>query len=290
MVINSIVGIAGLNPTLAALRRGVRLALANKESLVAAGEIVMKTMHEHNARILPVDSEHSAIYQCLNGENENPVKRIILTASGGPFFGKTRTELQDVSVAAALKHPNWKMGKKISIDSATMMNKGLELIEAMHLFSVQEDQIEVSVHRQSIVHSAVEFADGAVMAQLGIADMEIPIQYALTWPKRYKTDGLPLSLIKAGTQSFESPDIAVFSCLGAALKAAHIKGLAPCALNGANEAAVGAFLKGKISFLQIGDLIEEVLEEKSLYQGDVSVESVMETDRRAREFVFSRLA
>ena len=288
-VVNAIVGIAGLKPTLTALRRGVRLALANKESLVAAGTLVMEAQKAYGSELLPVDSEHSAIFQCLNGEKKNPIKKILLTASGGPFFGKTRADLESVTIQQALAHPKWKMGKKITVDSATLMNKGLELIEAMHLFHVKADQIEILIHRQSIVHSAVEFMDGAVMAQMGNPDMGIPIQYSLTYPKRKKTGCSSLSLCGVGELSFEKPNIEVFACLGAAIKASKIGGLAPCAVNGANEAAVGNFLMGKIPFLKIGELVAGVLEEKSIYEGNISVEAVFETDRRAREYIDSKI-
>jgi 1-deoxy-D-xylulose-5-phosphate reductoisomerase len=283
-VMNSIVGIAGLAPTMEALKRSVKLALSNKESLVAAGKLVIEAAKNGAAKIIPVDSEHSAIFQCLNGEENNKPQKIILTASGGPHFGKTKEELQNVSIKSTLAHPKWRMGKKISIDSATLMNKGLEFIEAMHLFDLKPGQIEILIHRQCIVHSAVEFVDGAVIAQLGSPDMEIPIQYALTWPARKTTNTKALTLSQTGTLTFETPDEQNFLCLRAAIKSAYIGGLAPCAVNGANEAAVMHFLDGKLSFLEIGEITSEILKETSIYSGEMQLESVYETDRLAREY------
>ena len=284
IVLNAVGGIAGLEATLAALDAGTPLALANKESLVTAGELVMRRSAETETPILPVDSEHSAIFQCLNGEKRDRINRILLTASGGPFFGRDRAALASVTPEQALRHPNWRMGAKITIDSATLMNKGLELIEAMHLFSVKPEQIEILVHRQSIVHSAVEFCDGAVIAQLGTADMRIPIQYALTWPDRMPGLSRPLSLFEAGALTFERPDPQTFGCLAAAIEAAKRGGLWPCAVNGANEAAVALFLAGKISFLKIGELVWQAL---SLPLGpwDGSLQQIFATDTAAREMV-----
>ncbi len=285
-VLNSIVGIAGLAPTLAAIGAGNDLALANKETLVAAGELVMRRAAEQGIRLLPVDSEHSAIFQCLNGENRDRIERVLLTASGGPFFGKTREELTHVTAADALKHPNWAMGAKITADSATLMNKGLELIEAMHLFSLPPEKITVLVHRQSIVHSAVEFQDGAVIAQLGAADMRLPIQYALSFPDRLPCPGKKLSLFGCGALSFERPDEETFSCLRLAKEAAKAGGLLPCVLNGANEAAVGLFLEGKLPFLAIAETVGRALEAVPVPE-QVSLPNVLEADRAAREFVWS---
>lgn len=283
-VLNAVVGIAGLESTLAALEAHNTLALANKESLVTGGELVMRRAKETKTPLLPVDSEHSAIFQCLNGENRDRIERIILTASGGPFFGRDRAFLASVTPDQALHHPNWSMGAKITVDSATLMNKGLELIEAMHLFSVRPEQIEIHVHRQSIIHSAVEFADGAVIAQLGTADMRIPIQYALTYPDRMPSLSKPLSLFDAGTLTFERPDPQAFCCLAAAVEAAKRGGLWPCAVNGANEAAVSLFLAGKLSFLSIGEMAQRALS-LPLPVWDGSLSRIQETDRIAREMV-----
>lgn len=287
VVLNAIVGVAGLRASLAALKAGRTLALANKESLVAAGGLVMAAADSSGAKILPVDSEHSAIFQCLNGENRDRINKILLTASGGPFFGRTAKELQGVTVQQALRHPNWSMGKKITVDSATLMNKGLELIEAMHLFSVLPGQIEILVHPQSILHSAVEFSDGAVMAQLGAPDMRLPIQYALTWPERQKGIAALLSLSDAGSLTFAPPDERTFACLAAAKQAARQGGLAPCVLNGANEAAVELFLRGEVGFLQIGELVWGALSHLC-YPMDYSIDDVFEADAAARAWVFER--
>ena len=285
-VINSIVGIAGLKPTLAAIESGNELALANKETLVAAGDIVMKRAKDKNVRILPVDSEHSAIFQSLQGVPKGALKRILLTASGGPFFGKTTEELKSATPEMALKHPNWTMGAKITVDSSTLMNKGLEVIEAVKLFGVESDDIEILVHRESIIHSAVELADGAVIAQLGVPDMRLPIQYALTYPERYECPGERLSLTNIGRLTFYKPDLDTFKCLAACLKAAKEGGLKPAAANGANEAAVQLFLDKKIGFLQIGELVSRAVENQKDCS-EYSLEDVFESDRCAREFVFS---
>ena len=284
LVLNAVVGIAGLGATMACLRAQNPLALANKESLVTAGELVMAAARENNVPVIPVDSEHSAIFQCLNGENRDRINKILLTASGGPFFGKTRAALQNVTPAQALKHPNWRMGQKISIDSATLMNKGLELIEAMHLFDIEADRIEIHVHRQSILHSAVEFCDGSVVAQLGTADMRTPIQYAVTWPDRLPGVGKALSLFEVGALTFEPADTGTFLCLSAAIKAAKLGGLYPCAVNGANEEAVALFLQGKIGFLKIGELVEKALS-LSCDKANYSLQAVYEMDLAARELV-----
>jgi len=283
-VVNAVVGIAGLRSTLAAAKAGNTIALANKESLVTGGDLVKEALKESKAELLPVDSEHSAIFQCLNGEPRDKIKKILLTASGGPFFGRTREELSSVTVEDALRHPNWSMGRKITVDSATLMNKGLEVIEAMHLFDVSPDDIEVLVHRQSIVHSAVEFHDGAVIAQLGSPDMHLPIQYALTYPDRMHSLSKPLSLFDVGTLTFERPDPDTFTCFAAAMKAAKRGGLAPCAVNGANEAAVALFLDGKIKFLEIGELVNGALEAYSDRKAE-TLDDILEVDHAAREYV-----
>ena len=284
IVLNSIVGIAGLRPTLKAIEAGKTIALANKETLVTGGEIVNKLAREKGVKILPVDSEHSAIFQSLQGAPEGSLRKILLTASGGPFFGKQRKDLENVTVKEALNHPNWSMGAKITIDSATLMNKGLEVIEAVHLFGISADNIEVLVHRQSIVHSGVELSDGAVIAQLGTPDMKLPIQYALTYPERSNYAFEKLDLFKIGTLTFQKPDYETFRCLPLCIKAINEGGLAPTAVNGANEEAVRLFLEGKIKFLQIADLVEKALENvnnKKVF----SLEDILETDKQARELV-----
>ncbi|MGN0114952.1 MAG: 1-deoxy-D-xylulose-5-phosphate reductoisomerase [Acutalibacteraceae bacterium] len=254
IVLNSLVGMAGLVPTLSAIIAKKKIALANKETLVAGGDFVMRAAAENGVDILPVDSEHSAIFQCLQGAADNKIKKILLTASGGPFFGKTRDELQNVTKSDALRHPNWEMGAKITIDSATMMNKGFEVIEAMHLFGVTPSQIEVVVHRESIIHSAVQFADNSVIAQLGLPDMRLPIQYALTYPNRCNMPGDGLDLAALGKMSFYSPDLSTFGCLQVCMQAAEVGGLKCCAVNAANEVAVSLFLQDKIGFLQIEEI------------------------------------
>ena len=283
MTLNAIVGIAGLRPTLSSLSAGRALALANKESLVTGGSFVMAEAARLNVPILPVDSEHSAIFQCLNAADGNKIEKIILTASGGPFFGRTMAELADARREDALRHPTYSMGAKISIDSATLMNKGLELIEAMWLFDMEPDKIEIVVHPQSVVHSAVEFADGAVIAQMGLPDMALPIQYALTWPGRADSNARRLDLASIGQLDFHRPDMASFTCLAAACRAAHMGGNAPAVINGANEAAVAAFLDNRIGFLQIGACVMAALERVHVPQSDL--ESVFEADRAAREVV-----
>ena len=287
-VLNAIVGIAGLRPTLAAIEAGHDIALANKETLVAAGSIVMKKAKEANVKILPVDSEHSAIFQSMQGVPQGAVSKILLTASGGPFFGKTKEELKDVTVQMALKHPNWDMGAKITIDSATMMNKGLEVIEAMHLFDVRPDDIEVLVHRESIIHSAIETCDGAVIAQLGTPDMRIPIQYALTYPDRYACPAPKLSLTDIAKLTFYKPDYEAFTCLKACLNAARDGGLRPAAANGANELCVDLFLKGKIGFLDIGELVASAAEATSKAE-NYTLDDVFEADKMAREYVLKKI-
>lgn len=287
MVLNSVMGMVGLPPTLAALKAKKPVALANKETLVAAGELVMKTANDNSTAIIPVDSEHSAIFQCLCGNAKNEVRRIILTASGGPFFGKTRAELKSVTLRQALCHPSWSMGKKITVDSATLMNKGLELIEAVWLFGVSPDMIDVHVHRESILHSAVEFCDGAVIAQLGTADMALPIRYALCYPHRSKSTLPPLDLFAVGALTFSPPDCETFRALPLARATIERGGLSPCILNAANEAAVGLFLEEKIGFLDIERLVEGALEHLPA-GGYTQLSEVLECERAAREYVAAR--
>ena len=281
-VVTAVVGIVGLRPTIAAIQAGKRIALANKETLVCAGELVMKEAERWGAQIVPVDSEHSAIFQCLQGcADHGEVKRILLTASGGPFWGKKREELETVTLADALKHPNWSMGAKITVDSATMMNKGLELIEAMRLYRLPAEKICVVVHRESIIHSAVEYCDNAVIAQLGVPDMRLPIQYALTWPERGEAVAKPLDLFACGKLTFAPPDEENFPCLALARRAAAQGGTATAILNGANEAAVGRFLAGEIGFLDIPRLVERAMEHVPAGAAS-TLEDVFEADRAAR--------
>ena len=283
-VVNAIVGIAGLRPTLAAIESGKDIALANKETLVTAGALVKRAVALKNVRLLPVDSEHSAIFQCLQGVPKGALKRILLTASGGPFFGKSTGELSKMTPKEALRHPNWSMGAKITIDSATLMNKGLEVIEAVHLFDVSPDDITVVVHRQSIVHSAVELADGAVIAQLGTPDMRLPIQYALTYPERMDCPEERLDLFKVGTMTFERPDTDTFVCLTVCIEAIKQGGLKPAAVNGANEEAVKLFLNGSIGFLDIGAAVTEALHAQPQVES-YTVDDVFSADKAARELV-----
>lgn len=284
-VLNSVVGMAGLRPTLAAIKSGKKIALANKETLVAGGQLVMEAAKQHGVSILPVDSEHSAIFQCLQGRPSNKaLKKIILTASGGPFFGKTAEELKKVTVQDALKHPNWDMGAKITIDSATMMNKGLELIEAVWLFSVKPSDIDIVVHRESVVHSLVEYDDNSVLAQLGLPDMRIPIQYALTYPERYESPVGELKLADWGKLTFYEPDYETFSCINLCRRAIEMGGLYPAAVNSANEQANLLFRQGKIGFTDIPRLAEKVLlstPKRETY----TLAEVAETDKAAREEV-----
>lgn len=281
IVLNAVVGIAGLEPTLAAIEAGRTVALANKETLVAGGEIVNRRLEEKGVKLLPVDSEHSAIFQSLQGAPSGSLKKILLTASGGPFYGKTADELKNVTVKEALSHPNWSMGAKITIDSATLMNKGLEVIEAVRLFGVSPDDIEVLVHRQSILHSGIELSDGAVIAQLGTPDMKLPIQYALTYPERGDYAPSRLSLSDVGTLTFEKPDTETFRCLPLCIEAVKAGGLAPAAVNGANEAAVALFLKGKIKFLQIAEAAEKALLNVH-NKREYGLEDVLAADAEAR--------
>ena len=288
IVITGIVGIAGLLPTLAAVKAGKRIGLANKETLVTAGNIVMKTAKETGAEIIPVDSEHSAVFQCMaarvNKDNyDGELKRIILTASGGPFFGKTKDELKSITKKEALKHPNWSMGAKITTDSATLMNKGLEVLEAKSLFGVPLSKVDVLVHRQSIVHSMVEFADNAVIAQLGVPDMKLPIQYALTYPERLTMSDNTLDLTKTPL-TFEKADMETFKCLALAYKAGDVGGTMPTVLNGANEAAVELFLNDKIGFLDIGDIVEMAMSDHKVKEFP-EISDILEADLWSREYV-----
>lgn len=289
IILNSVVGMVGLKPTLAAIDAGKDVALANKETLVTGGKLVMQAARDKNVKIYPVDSEHSAIFQSLQGSNRAQLSKIILTASGGPFFGRTKPELEGVTLAQALKHPNWSMGAKITIDSATLMNKGLEFIEAMWLFDATPNMIEIVVHRESVLHSAVEFSDGAVIGQLGVPDMKLPIQYALTYPDRLPCDTEKLSLTDYATLSFAKPDYETFDCLRACIKAATMGGTAPAIVNGANEAAVKLFIDGRITFLDIGKLVMGALE--NIPTGDVNnLDDVLQADNRAREYVTAQAA
>lgn len=288
-VINSVVGIAGLVPTLTAIENGKTIALANKETLVAGGQLVMSKAKEKGVKILPVDSEHSAIFQCLEGMNKKEeLKSIILTASGGPFFGKTKEELKDVTVEQALKHPNWEMGAKITVDSATMMNKGLELIEAVWLFDMAPDKIDIVVHRESIIHSLIEYNDNSVIAQLGVPDMRIPIQYALTYPERYESPVRKLNLWEYQNLTFYKPDYDTFRCINICRDAITKGGLYPCTANGANEMANYLFRQGKIGFLDIADTVEKAVEAATKCD-TYTLEDVLEADRQARLFVENSL-
>lgn len=285
VVLNSVVGMVGLRPTLAAIDAGKDVALANKETLVAGGALVMEAARRKQVKILPVDSEHSAIFQCLQGcPEKRALKRILLTASGGPFFGKRREELGQITPQQALRHPNWNMGAKVTIDSATMMNKGLETMEAGWLFDLPSDRIDVVVHRESVIHSMIEYQDNSIIAQLGVPDMRIPIQYALTWPQRVPSPVKQLSLTDYKTLSFYEPDTETFECLAVCREAMRRGGLAPAAANGANEAAVRMFLEGKISFLEIGNLVRGAME----HQPDANIQSIQDifdADEHARNYV-----
>jgi len=280
-VLNAIVGMIGITPTVAAIKAKKRIALANKESLVAGGEIIMPLAKEYGVQILPVDSEHSAIFQCLQGSNGNKIKKIVLTASGGPFFGYTKEQLRTVTKEQALNHPNWSMGAKITIDSATMMNKGLELIEAVHLFDIPPENIEIVIHRESIIHSIVVYEDNSCIAQMGVPDMKIPIAYALTYPHRAKEVAPALDLTKIGNLSFYEPDEESFPALSAAKRAIKKGGLAPAAANGANEKAVALFLNGKIKFTDIPDIINRAIDNQPFTE-KYTLEDVLEADKNAR--------
>ena len=286
-VITAVVGMVGLKPTLAAIAQGKRIALANKETLVCGGELVMSEAERCGAEIVPVDSEHSALFQSLQGcRDRGEVRRLILTASGGPFFGYTKEQLEHVTLDQALKHPNWSMGAKITVDSATLMNKGLEFIEAMRLYHMPPEKISVVVHRESIVHSLVEYCDNAMIAQLGSADMRLPIQYALTWPARTQAVAKPLDLLACPPLHFAPPDMEAFPCLGLAIGAARTGGTATAVLNGANEAAVGLFLERKIGFMDIPRLVERALSQVApVYGGGLA--EILSADRAARDAVLS---
>lgn len=289
VVLNAVVGIAGLPASLAAIESGHDLALANKESLVTGGHLVTDAVRRHGVRLLPVDSEHSAIFQCLQDQNSaKRLTKILLTASGGPFFGMKKEELAGKTKADALKHPNWNMGAKITIDSATLMNKGLELIEAVWLFGLPEDKVQIVVQRESIIHSAVQFADNSVIAQMGVPDMRIPIQYALTWPDRLPSPVPELDFTALKSLSFDVADEETFRCLAACKKAIRKGGLAPCAANGANEEAVRLFLEDKIGFLDIGRLVEGVVDSQA-FGGDYTLQNVYDCDAMARAYVRAHL-
>ena len=281
-VVNAIVGVAGLMPTLEAVSAGKNLALANKETLVAGGKVVREAMKKHGTKLYPVDSEHSAIFQCLQGCPEGALKKVILTASGGSFYGKTRDQLRNVTVEDALKHPNWSMGRKITVDSATMMNKGLEVIEASWLFEVPDEQIDVLIHRESIIHSMIQLKDNSVIAQLGVPDMRIPIQYALTYPQRLESPVKELDLSEIATLTFGRPDNETFECLGICRKALRLGGLYPTVANAANEAAVALFLDGRIGFLQIPEYVGNAVESFSDNKEDFDLEDILTADRETR--------
>ncbi|NLT15072.1 MAG: 1-deoxy-D-xylulose-5-phosphate reductoisomerase [Clostridiales bacterium] len=283
-VVTAVVGTVGLLPTLAAIKKGKRIALANKETLVCAGEHVINTARASGAEILPVDSEHSAIFQCLEGNRDRAFKRILLTASGGPFRGKSLSDLNKVTLREALSHPNWKMGRKITVDSATLMNKGLEYIEAMHLYGASPDQIKILIHPQSIIHSMVEFRDNSVIAQLSVPDMRLPIQYALTYPERQPSLTDALDLTGIGTLSFEEPDMSAFRCLKLALITAGIRGTACAVMNAANEAAVSLFLKEKITFNQIYECAVYALDRIKNIENP-SPDDILAADKDARQIV-----
>lgn len=289
-VLNAVVGMVGLQPTLAAIQAKKTLALANKETLVAGGHLVTNTAKAYGVDILPVDSEHSAIFQCLQGSPEKgAVKKLILTASGGPFFGKTLAELENVTAADALKHPNWDMGAKITIDSATMMNKGLEFIEAKWLFDMPIDAIDIVVHRESVVHSAIAYQDNSVIAQLGVPDMRIPIQYALTYPQRLPSQVQELSLVDYGKLTFYAPDYDTFRCINVCKDAIAAGGLRPAAANGANEESVRLFLNGKIKFTDIAVLNRAAME-ACPQVADYTLDDVLQADRAARDYVIEAVS
>jgi len=287
ILVTAIVGMLGIRPTIAAIEAGKDIALANKETLVTAGHIIMPLAKKHNVSILPVDSEHSAIFQSLNGEKGNKIHKILLTASGGPFRGKTIDELRNIQVEDALKHPNWEMGRKITIDSSTLVNKGLEVMEAKWLFNVELDQIQVTVHPQSVIHSAVEFEDGAVIAQLGTPDMRLPIQYALYYPNRRSLSGKRLDLFELGSLTFEKPDTENFRGLALAYEAMRNGGNIPTAFNAANEKAVAMFLDRKITYLQIAEIIEASMEQTA-YIENPNVTEILDTEAATYEFIESR--
>ncbi len=284
-VVTAVMGSVGLKPTLAAIEKGKRIALANKETLVCAGELVMDAAERYGAEIVPVDSEHSAVFQCLQGcRDRGELRRILLTCSGGPFYGRRFEELEHVTAADALRHPNWHMGAKITVDSATLMNKGLEIIEAMRLYRLSVEQVQAVIHRQSIVHSLVEFRDGALLAQLGTPDMKLPIRYALTYPRRAESPDAPLDLLTCGALTFHRPDEEAFPCLRLARQAAAVGGTACAILNGANEAAVGLFLEGNIGFNDISRRVERALERVPV-QYQPSLADILEADGAARRAI-----
>ena len=288
VVLTAMVGYAGLRPTLAAIGAGKTIALSNKETLVVAGEPITRAAREAGVNIYPVDSEHSAIFQCLVGEWHNPIEKIVLTASGGPFRGRTREELATVTKAQALKHPNWDMGAKITIDSASLMNKGLEAIEAKWLFSLQPEQIEIVVHPQSIIHSLVQFRDGSMKAQLGLPDMKLPIQYALAFPDRLPTSWPRFDFADYGSLTFEAPDLGTFRNLALALEAMALGGTAPCVLNAANEVAVEAFLQDRIGFLEMSDLIADLMD-RVPHVASPDLEALEATDSETRRLAYERI-
>ncbi len=286
-VVTAVSGAIGLRPTLEAIRAKKRIALANKETLVCAGELVMAEAKKNGAEIVPVDSEHSAIFQCLTGRDRSELKKILLTGSGGPFRGRPRAELEDVTPAQAVSHPNWSMGAKISVDSATMMNKGLEFIEAMHLFSVTPDDIQVVIHPQSVIHSMVELVDGTVIAQLGVPDMGLPIQLALTWPERRPSMFEHLDFYRLRDLSFEAPDYEKTPCLRLAMDCARAGGLAPCVMSAANEVAVHAFLRGELGFNRIYDASLAAVDALGHARAE-DLDAILEADRAARQFVMEK--
>ena len=287
-VVTAVVGISGLIPTIEAIKQHKNIALANKETLVTGGHIVTQLCKEYNSKLLPVDSEHSAIFQSLEGNRREDVKRIILTASGGPFFGKTRAELENVTLQDALKHPNWSMGAKVTIDSSTLVNKGLEVIEAKLLFGVDVSDIKVLVHRESIVHSMVEYKDNGIIAQLGYPDMKLPIQYAIEYPKRLPMSGNELDFTKYSKLTFAEPDTKTFYALELAYSAGKVGGIMPTVFNSADEAAVELFMKGKIRYLEISEVIGEAMEKIKNIQNP-SIKEIMEADKEARRVVYNRL-
>ena len=288
LFVNAVVGMVGLLPTLTAIENRIDIALANKETLVAGGDIVMRPAEENGVKIYPIDSEHSAIFQCLQGNNPKQINKIILTASGGPFWGKKKSELENVTVEQALNHPNWSMGNKITIDSATLMNKGLEFIEAKWLFGMEPDDIEIVVNRESVLHSAVEFNDFSVIAQMGTPDMKIPIQYALLYPERYECDVKPLSFTEYGTLTFGKPDYETFDCLSGCIEAIKLGGAYPCIVNAVNEEAVALFLKRKIPFLKIGELVKSSIGDFEAMPVN-SYSDIKKADELAREYVYNKV-
>jgi len=288
ILVSSLVGFAGLAPTIESIKRGKRIALANKETLVSAGKLIMELSEKYNAEIIPVDSEHSAIFQCMVGEKKESIKKLVLTASGGPFLHKTLDELKSVTIEEALNHPNWNMGNKITIDSATMMNKGLEVIEAKWLFNMDVEKIDVVVHPQSIIHSMVEFSDGAIKAQLSVPDMKLPIQYALSYPERFYSNFVTTDFVKIGKLTFFEPDYSKFRCLKLAFDVLEQGGIAPCILNAANEIAVSKYLSGNINFTEIPEVIEKALD-KIPNQKDFDLETIFEIDFKTRNFLIENI-